>query len=386
MNATGRISPLEQALAWWTAQDDMGGFKALAEILFPDWTPARSCRAPHREDLHPSFSIYQRDDGAWRFKDFGDDAASGGLVGFVMLAGLDQRAASQWLIYESRFQTGNSIPFTPRAKIEKAPDNNVLPDIPDAVNEKWLAGIYHLRQTPEAVQQLAYSRGWPVAWVEYLVGHQLISAPINYGEHTTAFLVEAPDFVDSGDSVGHLVSRPIGYHARHEDETGGKAYWTYLPNEEQFHQRTPALPFILGVKEFCLARLLIITEGQWDALTFAFAAGWLGEGCVWPAGVAVIGIRGATGYNTFLRHYLPYWPANANCLLLPDADAAGQKWHAGDRCFAQRLRQVCQKLSVVTFEPHKDFNDLYREGKVTPDQVAEIIAAGEKGLNAEGLT
>lgn len=60
---------MQSALDWWAAQDDMGGFRTAAAALFPGWLPRRCCRAPHREDRAPSFSLYRNARGEWRFKD-----------------------------------------------------------------------------------------------------------------------------------------------------------------------------------------------------------------------------------------------------------------------------------------------------------------------------
>lgn len=121
--------------------------------------------------------------------------------------------------------------------------------------------------------------------------------------------------------------------------------------------------------------MLIITGGQWDALTFAFAAGWLGYRCAWPPGVCVIGLRGDASSNVFLRHYAPYWPAAANCLLLPDNDASGARWMEGADSFAHRLAARCRKVSVVKCGGHKDFNDLYRASGISPWEIAEFLAS-----------
>jgi hypothetical protein len=89
-------SPLQTALAWWAGRDEMGGFATAAAALFPGWVPKASCRAPHREDRSPSFSLYYRN-GAWRFKDHAT-GEGGGLVDFVMLAGMDAGAACRWVM------------------------------------------------------------------------------------------------------------------------------------------------------------------------------------------------------------------------------------------------------------------------------------------------
>ena len=155
--------------------------------------------------------------------------------------------------------------------------------------------------------------------------------------------------------------RDIGFHCRLQAPSGPKhATWRFVPNDAGHGQSTPALPFIIGGSWFHTARLLIIAEGQWDALTFALAAGWLGEGCTWPRGVCVLGIRGASGTRAFLDAYAQFWPPRADCLLLPDGDGAGGRWFQGDDSFAKQLSLLCNKVAVVDCGAHKDFNDLYR--------------------------
>ncbi|MGA3169499.1 MAG: toprim domain-containing protein [Chthoniobacteraceae bacterium] len=112
-------TPLERALDWWGRHDDMGGFKTAAEMLFPGWIPGRSCHAPYREDKEPSFSIYRNESGVWRFKDFAGE--QGGLVGFVMLAGMDEKGAARWLIDKAGNVRGQSIAFTPRPRPQPEP-------------------------------------------------------------------------------------------------------------------------------------------------------------------------------------------------------------------------------------------------------------------------
>lgn len=93
-------STLQAALDWWARRDEMGGFASAGAVLFPGWTPKPSCRAPHREDRSPSFSLYRNSARKWKFKDH-STGEQGGLVDFVMLAGRDGREAARWLMERS---------------------------------------------------------------------------------------------------------------------------------------------------------------------------------------------------------------------------------------------------------------------------------------------
>lgn len=364
-------TPLQQALVWWASQDDMGGFKTIAAILFPGWGPKRSCKAPHRPDKTESFSNYQNEKGEWCFKDH-STGEQGGLVGFVMLAGIDQGQASRWLMDGAGIRPGQSIEFTPKPIPTKTPESVVkLPAMPVEARSKWNKGIEHLESRPDLIAELAKFRGWPVEFAQYLVDCGTVSMPLYHGQRTIAFLVEVPEMSD-----GRLTMRDAGFHCRLKPKGAGeKASWRFVPNESEHQQSTPSLPFIIGGSWFNKARLLIFTEGQWDAVTLPLAASWLGEGSKWPEGVCVVGIRGASGTNTFMKHYSPFWPKDANCLLLPDNDVSGSKWFEGAEPFADRLSQLCKKVAVVKCEGFKDFNDLYRAQQITPDQIGALLAS-----------
>lgn len=369
------VTPLQRALTWFAERDEMGGFHTVAGELFPGWQPKRSCRAPHRPEKTASFSLYQNERKEWRFKDFGTNE-QGGLVGFVMLAGMDEKRASHWLMEKAGVSPiGASIPISLAMSRQKTEIPLDEPETPPGITREafdaWFEGVDHLQGSRERMEALAEFRGWPVAWVEYLAECAAISMPLYHGQRTIAFLVEAPT-----GGRGGLVMRHAGYHCRLEARTGeNRAGWRFVPNEKEHGQSTPALPYIISGSLFESAKLLVITGGQWDALTFAFAAGWLGEGCQWPEGVCVIGIRGDASSHLFLRYYERFWPGAANCLLLPDGDPSGDKWFAGADSFAKRLAVRCRKVAVVKCSPHKDFNDLHRAAKITPEQIAELLAS-----------
>jgi hypothetical protein len=114
--------------------------------------------------------------------------------------------------------------------------------------------------------------------------------------------------------------------------------------------------------------LLIITEGQFDCITFAHAAGWLNHDAAWPDWVCVLGLRGANGINPFLSHYAAFWPKEAKCWLLPDHDAAGKAWfepHNVEESFAERLSALCSEVHVETIAGAKDFNEAWQRNLVT---------------------
>ncbi len=325
------------------------------------------CRCPLHEDRNPSFSAERKASGAWEW--FCHPCQVGGIIVDLHIKrtglGVSEAVRELAAILGEDAAPATSPPRPRCGTISTAP----FPPIPPQAIRAWFEGIAYLEAHPEHVAELAKWRGWPLSWARYLVDCASISAPLNHGRRGTAFLVSAPLSVG-----GRLAMRDIGFHIRLKPRDGERASWRFVPNEREHGQRTPAFPFVINAGWFETARLLVIAGGQWDALTFAFAAGWLGEGRVWPDGVCVIGLRGDASSSSFLDAFEPFWPRGADCLLLPDADASGSKWHEGTDSFADRLSRRCNKVVVATCEGHKDINDLYRAEKITAEQVVDYLA------------
>jgi hypothetical protein len=248
--------------------------------------------------------------------------------------------------------------------------------VPECVRATWREGVDYVLGHPGMAESLAEFRGWPTAFANYFAGCAAISMPLYRGKRGLAFLVVAPE-----GERGSMVTRDVGYHIRLKPGDGKKASWRFWPNEKEHGQSIPALPFILG--DFETASLLVVAEGQWDALTFALAAGWLGEDCLWPNGVGLIGIRGATGVDTFLQWYRRFWPHEVNCLVLADADPAGSRWYNGHDSFTVKLSTLCRKVAVVDCAPHKDFNELYRHERVGPDEIQQLLESHGMAVGSE---
>lgn len=336
----------------------------------------KGTRCPFHDDHKDSFSVYRKN-GEWAWHCFagcgGGDAADflarvDGIRNgdacrrLIELAGMGSRGAEGTRPWIQRKACAPSIPER-------------LGVMPDAVADAWNEGVDYLLAHQITAERLAAFRGWPVSFAQYLIDCAAVSLSLHYNERGIAFQVVAPE-----GERGAMATRPVGYHIRLKGKPGEKATWRFLPHEQAHGQSIPALPYLIG--EFEKARLLVITEGQWDALSFALAAGWLGDGCLWPAGVGLIGIRGASGVNPFLRWYEHFWPERVHCLLLADADKAGGSWSDGDNCFAKQLAKRCAKVAVVDCHPYKDFNDLYRAEKPGPEVMGNLLAA--HGMTVEG--
>jgi hypothetical protein len=328
----------------------------------------------HNETKGESFNL-NVEKGLWYC--FGACARGGTGIDLLMRDGASfKEALARYAEYAG--MTGTAAPYhaprrqTPLVTVKKPSRLLDLPAIPEDVADVWQEGVKYLQDCYWERLRIAEWRHWPVAKVDFLAWNECISMPVCYGKRAVAFPVvtQVPEF------------RMIGFHARLEPwNEGERATWVYLPNEKANGQKTPSLPFIMGAANFSNARLIAIFGGQWDAITFAGAAGWLGEGRQWPEGVCVIAPRGDSGTKTFLEAYASIWPKNCNVLLFPDGDASGRRWNEGEGSFVEQLRKRGCPVAVVQTAPHKDFNDLYRAQEVTPEQIAALLAKHGKEVS-----
>jgi DNA primase (bacterial type) len=334
----------------------------------------RSAKCPFHEDRNNSFSVYQRG-GEWFWKCHAGCGGGDAADLLARLDGLGNGEACKRLI-ELSGEVSRLADPAPKRSTRGAAMPLPFPTMPDAVRQGWNEGVNYLFDHPTAAVRLAAFRSWPIEFAQHIIDCAAISMPLYHNERGVAFQVVVPEGPRHS-----MTTRPIGYHIRIKGNSGEKASWRFLPNDTTDGQSIPALPYIIG--DFESASLLVITEGQWDALTFALAAGWLGDGCLWPSGVGVIGIRGASGVGAFLKYYRPFWPASVNCLVLADADEAGRGWHNGEHSFAQQLAELGATVAVIDCAPRKDFNDLYRAERPGPEDIRDLLAAHGMSVESE---
>ncbi|MSU50398.1 MAG: hypothetical protein EXS37_15155 [Opitutus sp.] len=335
--------------------------------------PGRSCKSPFREDKHSSFSVY--DDGR-KFKDHADDSG-GDVLDFIAkargctpaeaLAAARERIGWQPGAHGPALSRRREAPRT-TTRAEPAPTYRPVP-MSGEVRTTWDAGLHWLKISDTLQAEIDTWRGWPAGTARTLAEEGLLSAPDSKGARGLAFVVQYPC---------RTAWIETGYHIRHKPRReGDRVVWTYQPAGVGM----PGVPFVLG--NFYGARLAIVCEGEWDACTWAAAAGWLAHESAWPDGVAVLGIRGAAGWRTFLEHWRPRWPRRPRFLLVPDNDEPGLKWQSE---FAGALAPLA--LSVTVLPPKlggpKDFGDLNRQKPFTPASICALLRdldlVDERGL------
>jgi hypothetical protein len=325
--------------------------------------PAKSCCCPWRDDRHPSFSVYNE---GRNFKDHAGDGAQGDVIDFAAKArGCAPDEALAYLRELMGWQPGAHGPALSRLKLPpkvvpkktEPPPYRAVP-MGGEVRLSWEAGVHWLKIDEALQREVDAWRGWPPGTARFLAEEGLMGAPELNGRRALAFLMQYP---------GRSAWIEIGFHTRHKPRReADRAIWTYHPSGVGM----PGVPLVMG--NFYGARLAICTEGEWDCCTFAAAAGWLASDTAWPDGVAVVGIRGASGWRTFIEHWRKVWPRRARFLLIPDGDEAGLKWQ---REFAGALAPLA--LSVTVLPPKaggpKDFNDLHRQKPFTPVSISALL-------------
>lgn len=290
-----------------------------------------------------------------------------------------------------------------------------LREWPSCVEERWAEGATYRDAKPDVVAKLCEKRGWPVAWSDMLGSIEALAFPVEAryeigvpgAKRMVAFRVEGP--VAGAGGVSLLT---VGMHQKFfniAEQSSGWRFFPAVPKEggkrkelarcssferelsevadarrvETGESMVPPLPFVAG--SLVAPRLVIICEGQWDALTLFGALGGLNVDGDGLQGVTIFGVRGAKGTGVFLAHWSAWLRAVRPAVwLLPDNDGekTGAYWYPPARVaerkpgrvyFSEQLVALGAKKVVITaLRPAagtgKDFNDYYRIAK--PDTAA----------------
>ena len=373
--------------------------------------------SPFRQDKKQSFSVFRSKDGTLAFKDHADDAIKGGLFQFVKLStGWENKEVAKWLFEQSgvdgaktEFSKGKAAEMrrVVREAAYEAHEQDLRKVPVVARPEPWsseVAGRWELGAgwLDKNAKRIAESRGWPETVVQELAGMGLISGPeLPWSkDHGVAFRVDLP--VKTGRS-GELSLEPVGYHQRFISFKNGERSknWTFIPynpSKDLQHpsdfQKTlavqgrtvPPLPFVLG--SLNCPKLVVILEGQWDAITFFRACGWFGDSQ--NPSAAVFGLRGVNGVDAFLAFYADWLRVVKPVVwLLGDNDKAGKKWAErqdehkihSKPSFIDRLQALgASRVVYRVIDPKygKDFNDFYKAAAPDADFMARWM--GKLGL------
>lgn len=400
------------------------------------------CRSPFPEnhtngDRNPSFSIppdsngrgwvnhagrgrFKQKGGVWDFaRECRPEATDGDIASWLVeiagtgdLGGASDRPKESFAERRKRQEAEHSKRLA-KLKTEglKAPPlADAPPIIPLFIRQRYEGKISDVLA---AGKKLSKARGWPVDWgVELVETGQVEYALLPWAKTDKmrgwAFKCECPADISSG--LG-LPMVPVGYHQRFRMGKDEPPSWVYVPyaidyakaktpfQKELLDHRysmeakpgqtlVPPMPFVIG--ELDMPKLVIITEGQWDAVTMYGALGGFDDGD--PIPVCVFGLRGVGNPGALLSYWLPWLfrqklRRNISSLwIMADLDGPGRKLLEDTAETGKVPRPSFRKvlehntgLRVVgSFPPDmggkvKDFNDWYKLAGLTVSEMWQLV-------------
>jgi len=318
------------------------------------------CKSPFNRERTPSCYI---DPDRGRFKCFSSGSSGDIFDYFMQSRGCDREAAYAELARRAGVisdASGNARPLAPVKMREPEPEKVLVPMTGDDA-ARWHEGVEKLILSQSTRAHIARWRGLSEQAVFDLAYHGRVGNPLMpawvrrqdaaEGDRRVSFPVEA--MID-----GHL--QLVAFHMRLKPrEPGARASWRFVPSG------VGAWPYILG--DALTAKLLVICEGQWDAMAIFDAMG-VTYAQLLEEKVAICAMRGAANWRLFAEHFLlARGPrrSGTSALVICDADQAGEEWTTpsnDEPGFVAVLKEVCGHVAVR--EPAegtgKDLNDVWK--------------------------
>jgi len=405
----------------------------LAEGLGLSLREGAGQKSPFRKDRHAgSFSVHRS-----FFKDHALTEHSGGHIKFVQLtkpnwtkkqcidfiirtAGMDPEKQSAGYVKTITLQKRSELYSKQLCKTTEIPSLTIREPSPWSiqVRDRWADGKIPLLKVAD---KLASSRGWDADVIRKLAEFGKTSLPLlpwatqQDNKRGWGWLVEKP-IMDQTTANRPMELVPVGYHTRYKvypKNAAPEKRWVYTPyvptttdpqtakprrlSEFQKHlvahrTRIPAYPFVIGNLD--TPKLIVILEGQFDAVSFAVALQWLNQEI--PKGITVFGLRGVSSPNVFMAAYGSWLRIHKPFVwLIGDNDNAGKSLVRrknteriiSDPSFIDRIRaQGCRtKAQFIEIDGCNDFNDIWAKHKPSIEEMHKLAskAGCEKliGLN-----
>jgi hypothetical protein len=308
---------------------------------------------PFHEEKSPSCKVEEK-----RFKCFGCGAGGDVFDYWEKSRGVSRVDAIDQLAHLAGL-SGSSYPqplHQPAPRPPK-PEETIPPLTPEELRD-WQSCVQALRDRPREISRIASWRGIGEDVILWALERGIIGLKKWHREWREAFLVEMPGNSPCGPLVPVATHIRLGPHTRGNDKD--KASWRFDPVNRG------AWPLVFG--DLAAARYIFLVEGQWDALAMIHLMRWHRA---WPAGTALVAMRGATSFRRFLSHYgiLP----TATVFAFADADLAGAEWFQPDGLVHRISTMVRRVHAFLPSQRGTDLNDLIKSG-FTRDDMCAILA------------
>jgi hypothetical protein len=347
--------------------DDLKARVSLRDVLMRDGVQLRRAGSrwaaccPLHEERTPSFYVSTGRDGAERFKCFGC-GKGGDVLDYWQMSRHTDLAGAREGIAAAAGLVDWVAPARP--KPVRAQEQEVVQPMDATHARVWAEGVEWLLNSREEQERIAAWRGWRPETVQRVAQMRQMGMPVYRGMRREAFPVWVP-----GGAAGGGADFQAGYHV-HTKELKGR--FRFEPSG------IGSWPFVIGKPQSC--KVLVVLEGQWDAISFYDA---LSDETEFPEGVAVVGVRGASSWRKLMVYD---WGQKVQAFVFADGDTAGQAWMDPDS-LAGALRLRCRAVHpfICNEDGAKDFNDIHRLYDLSSAEWCEMLRAYcLKGLRTRG--
>lgn len=336
----------------------------------------KSALSPFRDERHPSFGIFRREDGCWAWKDFGTNetgdeidflakhlslSQAEAIRAYLEMAGIRPTDPAPRRGIKARLahppsQVGHppakaQVPMKPSpSPLAPAVDGLATPSAGPATGGGWPTWDEAVAHFPDHAAEVAQERGLSVEFLAQLNRRSLIG-----WVHGPAFPVE--------DDNGEVISA----HFRYPRTNGERQRWDFAPRLRDLGARLT--PLVIGDPSRAAERHVF--ESQWDMMSVMERWGWhleQAEHCAW------ICTRGA-GNGGMIEGLLA---GDAPVFIWPQNDKPKAGGVIPSEEWFETVKSLCDGPNIyrcATPPPHKDVNDWVKAGATT-DDLATVAAAG----------
>jgi hypothetical protein len=279
-----------------------------------------------------------------------------------------------------------------------------------AVYDRFLEGCRYAADRWLLLDALSERRGWPDDWVGEMVATESIGYPLlpwkdegdQLNDRGWAFRVQGVRSPMAERDLEPLVW--MGYHQQYYMK--GRKSWVYCPYLSESNrpsnfqtgvaahyakkgfasgqQVVDPVPFLIG--DVHTPRLVVIVEGQWDAVTLYGALGGFESGS--DLRVLIFGLRGVSSGEQLFSYWgrwLRWQVAERelkNIWLLADNDGPGKKLirnrkpvgEVPEVSFCERLKALLGCHVVASYcAKVNDFNDYYKENNPSVSEMWGLL-------------